>query len=124
MPSGAAFLNAFAANGGAAALAAGAGPLVLPAQAQTALAGRERPNHHFLPATARTVHWGYFSKPLKPLVEIELGDLVTIEVLTHHANDDADRMIKGIRAPKVCIQWTKDRKGSSAAAPVPWTASR
>ena len=46
-------------------------------------------NHYHVPATAETVHWGYFSKSLKPLVEVESGDFVTIETLTHHANDDA-----------------------------------
>ena len=43
----------------------------------------------------KTVHWGYFSRSLKPLVEIDSGDLVTIETLTHHACDDYDRMISG-----------------------------
>lgn len=41
------------------------------------------------------MHWGYFSKLLKPQIKVESGDLVTIEVLTHHADDDAERMIKG-----------------------------
>ena len=41
------------------------------------------------------IHWGYFSKILKPAVEIDSGDYVTIETLTHHANDDAERMVKG-----------------------------
>ena len=46
-------------------------------------------NHYYIPATDKTVHWGYFSKLLKPLVEVNSGDFVTIEALTHHANDDA-----------------------------------
>jgi len=49
-------------------------------------------NHYYVPATDKTVHWGYFSKLLKPLVEVSSGDFVTVETLTHHANDDADRM--------------------------------
>ena len=40
-------------------------------------------NHWLLPATDKTVHWGYFSKNLKPLIEIESGDYVTVECLTH-----------------------------------------
>ncbi len=52
-------------------------------------------NHYYVPATDKTVHWGYFSKLLKPLVEVSSGDFVTIDVLTHHANDDAERMVKG-----------------------------
>jgi acetamidase/formamidase len=38
-------------------------------------------NHYYVPATDKTVHWGYFSKSLTPLVEINSGDFVTIEVL-------------------------------------------
>jgi hypothetical protein len=34
-------------------------------------------------------------KHLKPWLEIDSGDYATIEALTHHANDDAERMIKG-----------------------------
>ena len=32
----------------------------------------------FIPATDETVHWGYFSKSLKPLVELDSGGYVTI----------------------------------------------
>ena len=46
---------------------------------------QDRKNHYFIPATDKTVHWGYFSKLLKPLIELDSGDYVTIEALTHHA---------------------------------------
>ena len=46
---------------------------------------QDRKNHYFIPATYKTVHWGYFSKLLKPLIELDSGDYVTIEALTHHA---------------------------------------
>ena len=36
---------------------------------------RSRVSHHHLPANDSTVHWGYFSKNLKPLVEVELRRL-------------------------------------------------
>src|SRR6516165_1484261 len=78
--------SAFVASGGAAAWATG--PLLSPAQAQSALRPG-KPTYHYLPATADTVHWGYFSKLLKPQLEVDSGDYVTIEALTHHANDDA-----------------------------------
>ncbi len=103
--------SAFVAAGGAAALTAGGASLIRPAVAQTAAARGGRPNHHYLPATADTVHWGYFSKLLKPLVEIDSGDYVTIEVLTHHANDDAERMIKGDPGAESVFLWTKEKKG-------------
>ena len=51
-------------------------------------------NHHKLPVSPSTVHWGYFSKMVKPALTIKSGDRATIETLTHHANDDYDRMIK------------------------------
>src|SRR5215510_11645539 len=85
--------SAFAATGGAAALTAG-GSFVAPAVAQTVAARQGKPSHHYLPATAETVHWGYFSKSLRPQIEVNSGDYVTIETLTHHANDDAERMVK------------------------------
>jgi acetamidase/formamidase len=101
--------SAFVASGAAAAWATG-GALVSPAAAQTA-AGAGRPAYHYLPATADTVHWGYFSKLLKPKLEIDSGDFVTIEALTHHANDDAERMVKGDPGAESVFQWTKDKKG-------------
>ena len=65
--------SAFVATGGAAALVAG-GTLISPAVGQTAPGQQGRPNHHYVPATADTVHWGYFSKLLKPVVEVDSGD--------------------------------------------------
>ena len=49
--------SAFAATGGAAALTAGGASLISPAAAQTAAARVGKPNHHYVPATAETVHW-------------------------------------------------------------------
>ncbi|CAN5167031.1 acetamidase/formamidase family protein [soil metagenome] len=74
-------------------------------------------NHHYLPANAKTVHWGYFSKLLRPALEIESGDFVTIETLTHHANDDYERMVKGDSGAESVFHWTAteknvDRRGS------------
>src|SRR5215211_3563505 len=63
--------GAFAATSGAAALTTGGALLSSPAAAQTVAARQGRPNHHYLPATAETVHWGYFSKLLKPAVEVD-----------------------------------------------------
>src|SRR5437879_12090460 len=52
-------------------------------------------NHYYIPATDKTVHWGHFSKSLKPLVEVDSGDCVPAEPLTHHAKDEARPMAKG-----------------------------
>jgi hypothetical protein len=100
--------SAFVASGGAAAAWAGGGSLVSPASAQSHTG---QSAYHYLPATADTVHWGYFSKLLKPQLEIDSGDYLTIEALTHHANDDAERMVKGDPGAESVFLWTKDKKG-------------
>lgn len=66
--------------------------------------------HHYVPANEKTVHWGYFSKSLPPVVVMNSGELVTLETLTHHANDDFDRMIKGDPGAERIFHWTKDGK--------------
>jgi acetamidase/formamidase len=102
--------SAFVTGGGAAAAWAAGGTVVSPASAQSVA----RPGgaaYHYLPATAETVHWGYFSKLLKPQLEIDSGDYVTIEALTHHANDDAERMIKGDPGAESVFLWTREKKG-------------
>jgi acetamidase/formamidase len=99
--------SAFVAGGGAAAWAA-SGTLASPASAATSPG---QPAYHYLPANADTVHWGYFSKLLKPQLEVDSGDYITIEALTHHANDDAERMVKGDPGAESVFLWTKDKKG-------------
>ena len=54
---------------GAGTLAAIGAPAL--AHAQTAVP-RTTFNHFQVPATDKTVHWGYFSKNLKPVVEVDL----------------------------------------------------
>ena len=51
--------------------------------------------HFTLPVSPATVHWGYFSKKVSPALTLRSGDRATIETLTHHANDDHERMIAG-----------------------------
>ncbi|HXO91847.1 MAG TPA: hypothetical protein VN849_13760, partial [Stellaceae bacterium] len=69
-----------------------------------------RTNHYLVPATAETVHWGYFSRSLKPVLSVGSGDFVTIETLTHHAYDDHARMIDGDPGAESVFLWTKDAK--------------
>lgn len=68
-------------------------------------------SHHHVPANADTVHWGYFSKKLKPIVEVQSGDYVTMETVTHHAYDDYERMIKGDPGLESIFYWDKKKKG-------------
>jgi acetamidase/formamidase len=72
--------------------------------------GAARGAHHWLPATADTVHWGYFSRLLPPVLTVQSGDFVTIETLTHHAYDDHARMIAGDPGAEGVFHWTSDRK--------------
>ena len=48
---------------------------------------------HYLPATASTVHWGYFDPRLTPKLTVASGDIVAIETLTHHAGDAPDLLM-------------------------------
>ncbi len=63
-----------------------------------------------MPASDKTVHWGYFSKNLRPVIEISSGDHVTVECLTHCASDDYERMIKGDPGAESVFYWTKEQK--------------
>lgn len=116
--------SSFVATGGAIAAAGSGMSLVTPALAQASQARQgSLPSHHFLPANADTVHWGYFSKTLKPKVEINSGDFVTIEALTHHSADDWDRMVKGDPGVESVFLWTKDKKGVNRRGAGPMDAS-
>ena len=79
--------------------------------AQSAKPGSGMTSHYYIPASANTVLWGYFSKSAKPVVEVESGDFVTIETLTHHANDDAERMVKGDAGAESVFHWDSKKKG-------------
>src|SRR5216683_1304999 len=116
--------SSFAAAGGAAAMTAGGISLVTPKMA--AAAEKYQPakrSYHHLPANADTVHWGYFSKKLKPQVEIDSGDFITIEALTYHANDDAERMVKGDPGAESVFLWTSEKKGVNRRGAGPMDAS-
>jgi acetamidase/formamidase len=102
--------EAVIASGGAATVGTLGVTLMPSAFAQGAAPGSGKANHYFIPASDRTVHWGYFSRSLKPLVEVESGDFVTMEVLTHHAYDDFERMIKGDPGAESVFYWDKQRK--------------
>jgi acetamidase/formamidase/AraC-like DNA-binding protein len=78
---------------------------------------------HHLAATDKTVHWGYFSRALRPVLEVESGDVVTIETLTQHAYDDHERMIKGDPGAESVFHWTRERKNVDRRGAGPIDAS-
>lgn len=79
--------------------------------------------HWYLPASDRTVHWGYFSKQLQPVVEVSSGDYVTLECLTHQAGDDPARMISGDRGIESVYHWTRDQKNVKRRGAGPMNAA-
>ncbi|MGC4075999.1 MAG: acetamidase/formamidase family protein [Rubrivivax sp.] len=94
-------------------------PAVAAAPPAAPAAGR----HHHLPATAQTVHWGYFSRSIPPVLRIASGDIVTIETLTQHAYDDHERMIKGDSGAESVFQWTREHKAVDRRGAGPTDAS-
>ena len=104
--------DAMAAGGAAVSAGALTASMAPSAFAQSAAGpGSGMSSHYYIPAGANTVLWGYFSKSAKPVVEVRSGDFVTIETLTHHANDDAERMIQGDRGAESVFHWDAKRKG-------------
>jgi acetamidase/formamidase len=66
--------------------------------------------HHVLRVSPQTVHWGYFSKAVAPALAVKSGDRATIETLTHHANDDHERMVQGDPGAESVFAWTREHK--------------
>ncbi|WP_404710361.1 acetamidase/formamidase family protein [Sphingomonas sp. MMS24-J13] len=89
-------------------------------------AEREAPRevrHHHLPVRPDTIHWGYFSRALKPVLEVRSGDYATVETLTHHANDDAERMVEGDPGAESVYHWTAEGKAVERRGAGPFDAS-
>ncbi len=94
------------------------------AAAEASAARQRREIRHFhLPVSPETIHWGYFSRNLKPVLEVRSGDYVTIETLTHHANDDAERMIDGDPGAESVFHWTAEEKAVERRGAGPLDAS-
>jgi acetamidase/formamidase len=54
---------------------------------------------HRLAATPSTCVWGYIDRDTPPVLEVDPGDIIEIEAVTHHAGDAPDLMMDdGIRA--------------------------
>ena len=92
---------------------------IVPSHANIGAAPAAR--HHLLPINDDNVHWGYFSRSLQPRLEIESGDFVTIETLSHHCGDDYERMVKGDPAAESIFHWdargkTIERRGAGPMA--------
>ena len=84
---------------------------------------RDEGARHRLAVSSANVHWGYFSRSLRPVLEIRSGDSVEIETLTQHASDDPELMIRGDAAAEEVFFWTKDRKAVDRRGAGPIDAS-
>ena len=84
---------------------------------------KRQPQHHTLPANSETVHWGYFSKDVEPVLSVIPGDFITIETLSHHANDDASLMVHGDPGAESVFRWDRDGKGVDRRGAGPVDAS-
>jgi acetamidase/formamidase len=58
-----------------------------------------------------TVHFGFFSKTLTPKLTVDSGATVTVEMATHHACDDWDKMIKGDAGMESIFTWSDTVRG-------------
>lgn len=85
--------------------------------------GATPPDHFYLPVSASTVHWGYFSRTIKPVLTVHSGDVVTIETLTQHASDDCERMIDGDPGAESVFHWSAKKKAVDRRGAGPMDAS-
>ena len=81
------------------------------------------PGRHHLPVSRETVHWGYLSRSIPPVLRVRSGAVVTVETLTQHCYDDYDRMIKGDPAAESVFRWTSDYKAVDRRGAGPMNAS-
>lgn len=98
-------------------------PSVVPITQARSHAARPEGRHHWLQATDKTVHWGYLSHELPPVLEVMSGDTVTIETLTQHASDDRERMIDGDPGAESVFHWTAEQKNVDRRGAGPIDAS-
>jgi acetamidase/formamidase len=77
----------------------------------------DSPRHYKVAASPETVHWGFYSKNLAPIISVHSQDYVTLETITHHAGDDYDRLIAGDSAIESIYNWTTDGKTVSDRGP-------
>ncbi len=76
-----------------------------------------------LAANRSTVHWGYFSRHIAPVLEVGSGDIVTVETLTQHGGDDYERMVEGDPGAESVYAWTADHKAVDRRGAGPMKAS-
>lgn len=81
------------------------------------------PEHHYLAANSKTVHWGYLSRAIPPVLSVGPDSIVTIETLTQHSYDDYDRMVAGDSGAESVFAWTSKGKAIDRRGAGPMDAS-
>ena len=51
------------------------------------------PTTHHLPATPDTCYWGYIDRSQPAVLEVDDGDVIRVEAITHHAGDAPDLLM-------------------------------
>lgn len=74
-------------------------------------------------ADASTVHWGFLSRDIPPVLKVPSGAEVVVETLTQHASDDYDRMIRGDAGAESVFHWTAEGKNVERRGAGPLDAS-
>jgi len=64
-----------------------------------------------LKISPETVHWGFFSKTIDPVLTVTSGSEVVVDMATHHACDDWDKMIKGDADMESIYLWSDETTG-------------
>jgi acetamidase/formamidase len=57
-------------------------------------------------ANSDTVAWGYFYEGLEPVLYVNSGEEVEVEMVTHHAGDDYEKLIAGDPGLEDIYNWT------------------
>ncbi|MGE0846600.1 MAG: acetamidase/formamidase family protein [Flavobacteriaceae bacterium] len=72
---------------------------------------------------ADTVHWGFLSRDIAPVLRVPSGAEVVIETLTQHASDDYERMVRGDAGAESVFHWTAGGKNVERRGAGPMDAS-
>ena len=94
-----------------------------PAEIVASAAGNSSPATHHLAASKDTVHWGYLSRSIPPVLRVGPNSHVVIETLTQHAYDDYERMIVGDPGAESVFRWTPEGKAVDRRGAGPMNAT-
>ncbi|KAL4531407.1 hypothetical protein Ndes2526B_g04471 [Nannochloris sp. 'desiccata'] len=75
--------------------------IAVPSQCATIAEGSELT----LTANSSSVHWGYVYNGLEPNLIASSGDIINIEMITHHAGDDIAKMVTGDPGVEDIYKW-------------------